>query len=103
LRFRRDGGPPEVIGFPFARLEIQEDSLSFSGARWLPFGRPHWTISRDKITKVERSRNGVRFYADGIPSPWVAGSLFPRRFLEQLRQHGIVVEGPVVPSKWNTI
>ena len=92
-----------MIGFPFARLDIHEDTLAFSGGRGLPFGRPRWTVRRDQITKLERTQHGVRFYAEGFDNPWVVASLFPRRFLAKLRQHGIVAEGPVVPSKWNSI
>jgi hypothetical protein len=103
LRFLRDGGFPEVIGFPFARMDIYEDTLAFSGGRGLPFGRPRWTVRRDQILKLERTQHGVRFYADGFDNPWVAASLFPERFLTKLRQHGIVVEGPITPSKWNSI
>lgn len=103
LRYAREGGFPEVIGFPFARLDIDDDSLTFSGGRLVPFGRPHWTVRRDQITKLEPTSRGVRFYADGFSTPWVVASLFPRRFLAKLRRHGIVAEGPVVPSRWNTI
>lgn len=103
LRFLRDGGFVEVIGFPFARLDIDEDTLAFSGSRGLPFGRPLWAVRRDEITRLERTQNGVRFYAEGFDNPWVVASLFPRRFLAKLRQHGIVAEGPVVPSNWNSI
>ena len=103
LRFSRDGGFPEVIGFPFARIDISEDTLAFSSGRRLPFGRRQWTVRRDQITKLERTQHGVRFYADGIQSPWVVASLFPRRFLAKLRAHGIVADGPVVSSKWDSI
>ena len=102
LRFSRRGGFREVIGFPFARLDIDDDSLAFSGPRLLPF-RPRWTVPRDQITTLERTQRGVRFYAQGFDNPWVVASLFPRRFLAKLRQHGIVAQGPVVPSRWNSI
>ena len=104
LRFVGDSGSPEVIGFPFARLDICGDTLAFFGGHGLPFGRPRWTIRRDQISRLERTQNGVRFYAEGFDSPWVVASLFPHRFLAKLRKHGVVVaEGPIVPSKWNSI
>ena len=103
LRFVREGGFPEVVGFPFARLDIHGDALPFSGGGLLPFGRPRWTVRRDQVTKLERTQNGVRFYAEGFDNPWVVASLVPKRFLAKLREHGLVVEGQVIPSKWNSI
>ena len=102
LRYSPDGGFPWVIGFPFARLDIAADTLTFS-AGLVPFGRPRWTVSRDKVTKIERTQNGVRFYAEGFDNPWVVASLFPNHFLAKLRECGIVPEGPVIPTRWNTI
>ena len=93
---------PRGIGFPFARIDIDDDGLAFSGVRLPPF-RPRWTVPRDRITALERTQRGVRFCADGFDNPWVVTSLLPRRFLAELRQHGIVAEGPVVPSRWNSI
>ena len=103
LRYSRDGGFPRLIGFPFARLDIDGDTLTFSAGHLVPFGRPQWIVSRDKITKIERTQNGLRFYAEGFDNPWVVASLFPGRFLAKLRECGIVPEGPVTPSKWNSI
>jgi hypothetical protein len=96
-------GVPTVIGFPFARLDIEADTLTFSAGHLVPFDRPHWTVSRDRIKKIERTQMGVRFYAEGFRDPWVVASLFPTRFLARLREYGIVPEGPVIPSRWNTI
>jgi hypothetical protein len=92
-----------LIGFPFARLDIAADTLTFSTGHSALWGGPQWTVSRDKITKIERTQNGVRFYAEGFDNPWVVASLFPKRFLAKLRECGIVPEGPIIPSKWNTI
>jgi hypothetical protein len=103
LRYSREGGFPVLIGFPFARLDIEDDTLTFSANRLVPSGRPRWSVRRDKITKIERTQNGLRFYAEGFDNPWVVASLFPSRFLAKLREHGIVAEGPIVPSKWNSI
>ena len=102
LRYSFDGGFPRLIGFPFARLDIATDTLTFS-ARHMPFGSPRWTVSRAKITKIERTQNGVRFYAEGFDNPWVVASPFTNRFLTKLRECGIVPEGPVIPVRWNTI
>jgi hypothetical protein len=102
LRYSRDGGLPRVIGFPFARVDIEEDTLTFSAGRLVP-GRPQWTVSREKVTKIEQTQNGVRFYAEGFDDPWVTASLFPKRFLAKLRDCGIVPQGPVMPTKWNSI
>jgi hypothetical protein len=96
-------GFPEVIGFPFARIDFYPDILVFSAGRGVPFGRPHWSVARDKIWKIERTQHGVRFYAEGFKDPWVAGSLFPTHFMKKLIEQGIVPEGPVIPSRWNTI
>lgn len=103
LRYSRDGGFPRLIGFPFARLDIAADTLTFSAGYLVPFSRPRWTVSRDKITKIERTQNGLRFYAEGFDNPWVVASLFPNRFLAKLREFGIVPEGPVTPTKWYSI
>lgn len=103
LRFVAEGGFPDVIGFPFARLEIDEDILTFSAGRAVPFRRPRWTVRRDQITKLERTQHGVRFYAEGFDSPWVVASLFPGRFLAKLSVHGIIAKGPVIPTRWDSI
>jgi hypothetical protein len=103
LRYSPDGGIPRLIGFPFARLDIAADTLTFSAGHLVPFGRPQWTVSRDKIMKIERAQNGVRFYAEGFDNPWVVASPFRSRFLAKLLECGIVPEGPVIPVRWNTI
>ncbi len=101
LKYSPHGGFPELIGYPFARLDIYDDRLTFSAARLL--GVPRWTVQRDQITKLERTQKGVRFYAKGFDSPWLVASFFEDRFLGKLREHGIVAEGPVVRSTWTTI
>lgn len=103
LRYSRKGGFPTLIGYPFARLDIEDDTLTFSAGHFVPFSRPQWSVRRDAITRIERTQNGVRFYAMGFDNPWVIASFFPGRFLTKLRENGIVAEGPPIPSKWNSI
>jgi len=97
------GGAPTLIGWPFAWLEISEQELTVAGGRLVPFGRPRWTVPRGRITRVEPTGKGVRFFADGIRDPWVVGSLFPQRLLAQLASLGITPEGPVMPTSRNTV
>jgi hypothetical protein len=101
LKYSPRGGFPVLIGYPFARLDIYDDRLTFSAGRLLSV--PRWTVQRDRITKLERTQRGVRFYAEGFDSPWLVASFFRDSFLDRLREHGIVAEGPIVPSTWTTI
>ena len=103
MRYMPPSGFPEVVGFPFARIDFYADTLVFSVGRGVPFGRPRWSVDRRKILRVEPTQRGVRFYAEGFKEPWVTASLFPRYFLRKLAQEGIIPEGPVVPTRWNTI
>lgn len=104
LRYMSSGGFPMLIGFPFARLDISEDELTFSAGFIVPFHRPRWTIKRSQISKLERTQGGgVRFYANGNPSPWVIGSLFPKYFVKKLKNNGIVANGPIIPTTWKSI
>lgn len=103
LRYRSDGSFPIVIGFPFARLDIDGDNLRFSAGRLVPFHRPRWQVSRSQITKIEHTQQGVRFYAAGFNDPWSVASIFPRHLLRKLSENGIVVDGPIIPTTWNSI
>lgn len=103
LRYMPPSGFPAVVGFPFARIDFRADTLVFSVGRGVPFERPHWSVDKNKIQRIERTQRGVRFYAEGFEHPWVVASLFPRYFLRELAKQGIVPDGPVVPSRWNTI
>ena len=107
LRYMARSGFPEVIGWPFSRIDIYDDVLVFSVGRGVPFqralGSPDLRVRRDQIRKVERTQRGVRFYADGFEDPWVTASIFAKYFLRRLAENGIVPEGPIVPSRWDTI
>lgn len=98
------GSGPTLIGWPFAWMEITADSVVFAAGRLVPFGRPRWEMRRVAVTKIERTRGGVRFFAEGFSDPWIAGSLFPRRFFKRLADAGIdIPDGPIVPTGWDTI
>lgn len=98
------GSGPTLIGWPFAWMEITTDSITFSAGRFVPFGRPKWEVRKAALTKLERTRGGVRFIAEGFSDPWIAGSLFLQSFLAKLATAGIVIpDGPVVPSGWDKI
>jgi hypothetical protein len=99
LRFG-DGGIPRVVAYPFAKIVIDGDHLSFSGG---VFGRQVRELTRSQVVRSERTQRGVRWFADGFDQPWVTASLFPARFLRRLERHGFRVDGPIVPSRWNTI
>jgi hypothetical protein len=96
------GGPPTVIGWPFAKVSINDDVLVFSSGRLIP-GRVAWEVSRSQIQRVEPTQRGVRFFGDGIDGPWGVASLFPKRLLSKVRTGGIEPNGPLAPSTWNTI
>jgi|SRR5579875_1260003 len=102
LRYVPASGFPAVVAFPFARIDFYADALVFSAAWGVPFGRPKWSVDREKIQRVQRTRRGVRFYADGFKDPWVVASLFPKYFLRRLAEQGIVPDDPIVQSRWNT-
>ena len=103
LRYAKHrGGPPTVIGWPFARVSIKDGQLVFSSSRLVP-GRVSWQVNRSQIQRVEPTEHGVRFYAEGFDGPWIVGSLFPKRLLSKLRKGGVEPSGPVVPTTWNTI
>ena len=103
LRYAKHrGGPPTVIGWPFAKVSISGDQLLFSSGRLVP-GKVSRLVSRSQIQRVEPTKNGVRFYAEGVDGPWIVGSLFPKRLLSKLRRGGIEPSGPVVPTTWNTV
>ena len=103
LRYQDEGSFPKLIGFPFAILDIVGDDLEFRAGRGAPFDRPRWKINRSQITKLERTVRGVRFYATGINDPWSIASLFPKYFLRKLAENGIVAEGPIIATTWNTV
>lgn len=94
---------PTVVGWPFAWIESSEECLAFGTGMFAPFRRERWRVERDKISRVERTQGGVRFYAEGFPDPWVTASLFPNRFLRRLRELGIESDGPIQPSTWTKI
>jgi hypothetical protein len=66
-------------------------------------GKVSWQVSRLQIQRVEPTKGGVRFYAEGVDGPWIVGSLFPKHLLSKLRKGGIEPNGPVVPTTWNTV
>lgn len=105
LRYSENpGSGPTVIGWPFAWIEINADTLTFSAGKLVPFGRPRWAVPKDSLIKIERSSGGLRFYADGISDPWIAGSLFPKRFIRKLVSVGLTVpDDPIVGTKWDSI
>ena len=78
------------------------DSMTFGAGCLVPFHRASWRVQREKVSRVERTHRGVRFYAEGFADPWVAASLFSDRFLRRLRELGIDPEGPPRPSTWTT-
>jgi len=103
LRYAKHrGGPPTVIGWPFAKVSINDDRLVFSSGHLIP-GRVSWEVSRSQIQRVEPTQRGDRFFADGVEGPWVVASLFPKRQLSKLRIGGIEPSVPGVPSTSNTI
>jgi hypothetical protein len=97
------GAFPTVVGWPFAWIEVGPELLTFSSGRLVPFGRVRWSVRRDDITKVERTQNGLRFYAEGFPDPWVVASMLRGHFLRRLADLGIEAQGAVRPSTWKTI
>ncbi|MHB8498907.1 MAG: hypothetical protein ACYDES_13160 [Acidimicrobiales bacterium] len=96
------GAFPTVVGWPFAWIEVAAETLTFSTGRLVP-GGVRWTVNRSDITRIEATQHGLRFYAAGIPEPWVTASLFPRHFLKRLKGVGIEPNAPMRPTKWNTI
>jgi transposase len=56
-----------------------------------------------RFSELNPPEEGVRFYADGIDGPWIAGSIFPKHLLAKLRDGGIEPSEPVVPTPWNTV
>ena len=103
LRYaKHSDGPPTVIGWPFAKVSINGDRLVFSSGRFVP-GGVSWRVTRSQIQRVEPTKGGVRFYAEGVDGPWIVGSLFPKHLLSKLRKGGIEPNGPVVPTNWNTV
>ena len=73
------GAFPTLIGWPFAWIEVSDQSLTFSAGRLVQFGRPRWQARRDQMTKTERTANGVRFFAEGFRDPWVDQGRFQAR------------------------
>ncbi len=66
LRYAKHNGvPPTVIGWPFAKVSINDDQLLFSSGCLVP-GRVSWQVNRSQIQRVEPTKNGVRFYAEGV-------------------------------------
>jgi hypothetical protein len=86
-------------------MEVTADSLTFGigVGRLAPFSRAKWTVQRDDIARIERTQNGVRFYAKNRPDPWVTASVLGGRFLRRLAELEIEAPGPIRPSTWTTI
>lgn len=103
VRFKREGVNIETIGWPFARLRVNSETVHITAFALLHGERLDWTLPRASITRIERSQNGIRIFAAGYEDPWVCGSIFSQRFLRELAVCGLVPEGPVIPSAWNRI
>lgn len=103
LRFRGRKGRPVVVGYPFARMEIDGNTLTFTTGRMAIFDRASWSVKRNQIKKIQQTQRGVRFFAEGFDDPWVVASLFTATFLSKLREQKIEPRGIIVPSTWDTI
>jgi len=96
---------PMVTGWPFAWIEITAEASTFGTGigRWAPCSRSKWTVERDDTSKIQRTQNGVRFYAKNRSEPWVTAFLAGRRFLRQLAELAIDAPGPIQPITWTSI
>jgi hypothetical protein len=98
------GSGPTLIGWPFAWICLDADTITCSAGRLVPFGRPRWTVPRSAITKVERTGGGIRIFCNSLTDPWIVGSLFPNHLIKKLSEAGFEIpEDPVVPTGWDSL